>query len=362
MSFKDINAAFLKRGYFLPVSPGTQFVTLGGAVAADIHGKNHHIDGCFGRHVTSLKMRLADGDMVTCSPTQKPELFQATVGGMGLTGNILEVSFAMVRIPSPWIFQESERVSDIESYVEKLAEAATSWPMTVGWIDCVRKGASGRGILIKGRWATPDEAPTEFPSEPLNLRVPFELPEWALSESLVRVFNFAYYWKHLPQKTQGVVSPYAFFYPLDFVKDWNLGYGPRGLTQYQCVLPRDLGPSAVRRLVELVAGLGGASPLCVIKDCGTEGEGLLTFPKPGISIAIDLPVRSGTPAVVGKLNERVIADGGRIYLAKDAFTTSAHFQAMEGARLVRFREARDRYDPRHLFRSAQSVRLMGDAR
>jgi FAD/FMN-containing dehydrogenase len=360
LSLKEINATFLPRGWFLPVTPGTQFVTLGGAVAADVHGKSHHVDGCFGQHVSRLKMHVADGRVLECGPDQDRELFLATVGGMGLTGQILEVEFPLRRVPTPWIWQETERVPDIDAYVEKLAEAAQQWPMTMGWIDCLSRGKHmGRGIVMKGRWAEAHEAPTAFPSEPPNLRFPFEAPELLLSSLTVKAFNVAFYWKHLPKKREGLVSPWTFFYPLDFVKDWNLMYGRRGFTQYQCVLPREAGAGAARRFLEVLTARGGASFLCVIKDCGPESPAYLSFPKPGISVALDIPVRDDTQALGDALNEHVLQEGGRIYLAKDSYTRAEHFRAME-PRLTKFLEVRRQWDPELVFRSAQSVRLFGD--
>lgn len=360
LSLKEINRTFLPRGWFLPVTPGTQFVTLGGAVAADVHGKNHHVDGCFGHHVTRLKMHVADGRVLECGPDQERELFLATVAGMGLTGQILEVEFPLRRVPTPWIWQETERVPDIDTYVQKLAEAAHGWPMTMGWIDCLSRGKNlGRGIVMKGRWAQAHEAPTQFPAEPPNLRFPIEAPELLLSSLSVKAFNVAFYWKHLAKKREGLVSPWTFFYPLDFVKDWNLMYGRRGFTQYQCVLPREAGPEAARRFLEVLTSRGGASFLCVIKDCGPESPAFLSFPKPGISIALDIAVRDGTQQLVDALNEHVIKEGGRIYLAKDSYTRPEHFRAME-PRLEKFLDVRLRWDPNLTFRSAQSVRLFGD--
>lgn len=360
LSLLDLHRTLLPRGWFVPVTPGTQFVTLGGAVAADVHGKNHHVDGCFGAHVKRLKMRVADGRVLECGPDLERELFLATVGGMGLTGQILEVEFPMVRIPTPWIWQESERVADIDEYVEKLKEAAGQWPMTVGWIDCLTPGAHmGRGILMKGRWAHSHEAPSRFPSEPPNVRFPFEAPEWLLNPLSIKAFNFAFYWKHLPKKREGIVDPFSFFWPLDFVKDWNRMYGRRGFTQYQCVLPNEAGPGAARRFLERLTRRGGASFLCVIKDCGPESPAYLSFPKPGISVALDIAVRDDTQALVDELNEHVIGEGGRIYLAKDAFTRPEHFREME-KRLPKFLEVREKWDPQRRFRSAQSVRLFGD--
>jgi decaprenylphospho-beta-D-ribofuranose 2-oxidase len=361
LSLYAINQLLLPRGWFVPVTPGTQFVTLGGMVAADVHGKNHHVEGCFGAHVLRVKMRVADGRLLECGPDLERDLFLATVGGMGLTGHILEVEFDMRRIPTPWIWQESERVPDIDAYIEALKAAATQWPMTVGWIDCLSRGKNlGRGILMKGRWAEGHEAPVKFPNEPQRLTFPFEAPQFLLGQPTVRAFNTAFYWKHLKKKQQGIVDPFTFFYPLDFVREWNLMYGRRGFTQYQCVLPESAGPQAARRFLELLTARGGASFLCVIKDCGPQGAGLLSFPMKGISIALDIAVRDDTQALVDALNAHVIGEGGRVYLAKDSFTRAQDFRAME-PRLEHFLHVRRAWDPKGVFKSAQSVRLFGDA-
>jgi len=355
----DLYRAFLPRGFFTPVTPGTRFVTLGGMVAADVHGKNHHRDGCFGQHVQALRLRVADGSIVTCSREAHPDLFRATVGGMGLTGHILEVTCRLVRVPSPWIFQESHRVADIDRFIEALKGAAGSWPMTVGWIDCLASGASmGRGILYKGRWAEPGEAPKTFPAIGPPIPVPVSLPSGVLSPVLMRAFNTAYFHAHRAGTTTGIVHPRSYFYPLDVLGAWNRLYGRRGLAQYQCVLPESSGHAGARRVLELVSAAGGASFLCVIKDCGPEGDGLLSFPRPGISIALDLPMRAGTQALVDRLNELVIREGGRIYLAKDALTRPEHFRAME-PRLERFLAVRRAWDPNGAIRSALATRLFG---
>jgi decaprenylphospho-beta-D-ribofuranose 2-oxidase len=357
LSLDQLYRAFLPRGWFTPVTPGTRFVTLGGMVAADVHGKNHHVDGCFGRHVSRLRLRVADGRILTCSRTEHADLFLATIGGMGLTGHILEVTFTMARVPSPWIYQETQRVADIDAFMEALKAAAAQWPMTMGWIDCLSKGASlGRGVLYRGRWAEPHEARKDFPALQAPLPVPFMLPNGVLNVHTARAANFALY--HQPQARQAVVHPRSFFYPLDIASDWHRGYGSRGFTQYQCVLPESGGNGAARRFLEVVTGAGGASFLCVIKDCGPEGDGMLSFPKKGISIALDLPMRDGTQALIDRLNEQVIAEGGRIYLAKDALTRPEHFRAME-TRLDAFLDVRRRWDPDGRIRSAQSVRLFG---
>ncbi|WP_394838128.1 FAD-binding oxidoreductase [Pendulispora rubella] len=356
----DLNRLFIPRGYFTPVTPGTKFVTVGGMVASDVHGKNHHQEGCFGAHVQSLRMRLASDDIVTCSETENPDLFYATIGGMGLLGHILEVEFKMHRISSPWIWMESERVGDIDEFITALSNAAPRWPMTVGWIDCLIRGASlGRGILMAGRWATPEEAKAKPPPLTRKKTLPFEFPNWAINPLTVQAFNVAYYWQHMNHRNAGLVGTDPFFYPLDAVLHWNRVYGPRGFTQYQCVLPRAAGPQAVREFMELLTKLGGASPLCVIKDCGPEGKGLLSFPLEGTSIAIDMAISAETQRIVDRLNEFVIAAGGRIYLTKDGFTRPEHFAAME-PRLPQFLAAREKWDPKRRLRSAQSHRLFGD--
>lgn len=360
LSLYELNRIFLPRRFFVPVTPGTQFVTLGGMVASDVHGKNHHVEGCFGEHVLSLRMRVGDGRVVDCSPTVHSDLFFATLGGMGLTGHILEVTFLMKRIPSSWIYQETERVADLDALLDALGDAARHFPMTVAWIDCLNEGRGmGRGILYRGRWATEAEAPKQAPRPKLRLRVPFQFPSWAMSTESVRLFNSALYHQHIPRVRRGIVSPEDFFYPLDSIRDWNRIYGKQGFTQHQAVLPASKGRGAVRRFLELLTSQGGASFLCVLKDCGKEGRGMLSFPMPGTSIALDLALRDRTQEHIDRLNELVIREGGRIYLTKDALTRPEHFAQME-PRLAAWQKVRDKWDPDHHLRSAQSVRLLGD--
>ncbi len=360
LSLAELNRLYLAKGWFTPVSPGTQFVTLGGMVAADVHGKNHHVEGCFGAHVTRLRMRVADGRILECGPEEEAELFWATVGGMGLTGHILEVEFRMKRVPSPWIQGESMRVADIDEFIARLKESGPDWPMTMGWIDCASRGARlGRGILYRGRWAEAASAPAEPPKRKRRKTVPFDFPGFALNRLSIRAFNEAIYRTHVPAFKSGILHPEEFFYPLDKIHHWNRIYGRRGFTQYQCVLPESAGHGAARRFLELLTSRGGASFLCVIKDCAAEGQGMLSFPMPGISIALDIPVDRGTQELVDVLNRDVIDMGGRIYLAKDAFTRPEDFRAME-PRLDRWMEVRRRWDPELRLRSAQSVRIFGD--
>ncbi|MEO8213022.1 MAG: FAD-binding oxidoreductase [Myxococcales bacterium] len=361
LSLRELIRLLLPRGFFTPVTPGTQFVTLGGMVAADVHGKNHHRDGCFGQHVLGLRMRVADGRIIHCSPTEEAELFRATVGGMGLTGHILEVTVQLKKVPSPWIVYESVRLPDVDAYVAALKEAGLTWPMTVGFLDCTASGAKlGRGVLIKGRWAEAAEAPEHPPVPKHAVNVPFDFPSWVLNPLSIRILNALGYHKHGRKVRGGIMHPEAYFYPLDKLRHWNRFYGARGMTQFQCVLPDSAGPGAARRFLELMARHRAASPVCVVKDCGAEGLGMLSFPRPGITIAVDFPVRDGTQALIDALNEHVIKEGGRIYLAKDAFTRPEHFRAME-PRLEAWETVRRKWDPEGKIRSRQSVRMLGDA-
>lgn len=371
LSLRALGAALLPRGFVSPVLPGTQDVTLGGMVAADVHGKNHHRAGSFGRHVRGLRMRVAAdaGDaqgrpvgreIVTCSRDEHPDLFAATVGGMGLTGHLLEVEARLEAVPSPWIHVEQVRVGDLEAMLAGLAESAAAWPFTVGWIDGLAAGRRlGRGVLHRGRWAEPGEAPAAPPRPKRRVTVPLDAPSWLLNRVAVRAFNEAVYRRGPRRPRAGIVDPESFFHPLDAVRGWNRLYGRRGFTQYQCVLPAAAGPAAVAGLLERITAAGAASFLNVIKDFGAEGEGLLSFPCPGTTLALDLPVRAGTRDLVARLNAYVIEHGGRIYLAKDAFTRAEDFARME-PRLAAFDAVRRRWDPDRRWRSALSVRLLGD--
>ena len=360
LSLRALNFLLINRGWFTPVTPGTMFVTLGGMVAADVHGKNHHSAGCFGSHVRAIKIRVADGRVMECSPEQESELFWATVGGMGLTGHILEVEVTMARIPSPWIAGESIRIANLDEFVDQLKESGKTYPATAGWIDCISRGSSmGRGILFRGDWAKPDQAPKQPPKPHRSITVPFELPSGVLNKLSARAFNEVVYRSHVSKHHKGFESWEKFYYPLDKVLHWNRVYGRRGFTQFQCVLPEAAGRAAVRRFLTLLTSRGDASFLCVIKDCGAEGKGMLSFPMSGTSIALDFPVHSGTQELIDTLNKAVMDEGGRIYLAKDAFTRGEDFRRMD-PRVERFLEVRRKWDPNLTLRSAQSVRIFGD--
>jgi FAD/FMN-containing dehydrogenase len=255
----ELNRLFVPRGFFVPVSPGTQFVTLGGMVAADVHGANHHVAGCFGAHVEGLRMRVADGRIVECGPEREAELFRATVGGMGLTGHVLEVAFRMKRIPSPWLVVETERMKDVDAFMEGLKTAARAWPWTKGWIDCLKGGEHlGRGVLFRARWAEAHEAPRHTPRARPRPAIPFVVPFSLVTPMTVRVFNSLYY--HLPRRARAIEHPETFFYPLDVVLDWNRLYGRAGSRNTSaCCRPRT-GPR--RRAGSWSDSRGGEGPRC----------------------------------------------------------------------------------------------------
>jgi len=361
LALREILRLFLARGYWPPASPGTAFVTLGGMVAADVHGKSHHRDGSFGRHVRALRLLLADGRIVDCDRATHPGLFRATLGGMGLTGHILEVELTLQRVPSAWIVEERRRYAGLDELLAALRAAAADWPYTVAWIDTLTSGrALGRGIVFAGRWAEAGEAPLHLPPPRPRRRLPIDLPEWCLSPLIVRRFNALLFGAAPSRPRRRMLSPEQFFYPLDVIEDWNRMYGRRGFTQYQCVLPEGERPGATRRFLEQLVTLGGASFLSVLKDMGEEGEGLLSFPRPGVTVAVDLPMRPGTAELVARLNGLVAAEGGRIYLAKDALTTAADFARLE-PRLPAFLAECARWDPEGRMGSALADRLFGPA-
>lgn len=354
-----LNRLSLPQGWFTPVTPGTHYVTVGGMVASDIHGKNHHVAGCFGEHVRSLKIRVADGAIIECADGQH-DLFRATLGGMGLTGHILEVEFQMERIPSPWIWEESERIDCFERVLERLEEAGRDWPFTVCWSDFLVTGErSGRSLLMKGRWATPAEAPAGAPKWRSAPALPFRLPNWALQTWMMRIGNFLNWSKHGAGTRQGITHPEAFFYPLDVIRDWNRVYGRRGFTQHQAVLPAPHTHRRHEQYLRLLHDNRAKVFLSVVKDCGEEGKGMISFPKRGVSYALDIPVDHDTQRLIDRLNDFVVAEGGRIYLAKDAFTRPEHFRAME-PRLPAWNAVRRQWDPDGKLKSALSVRVLGD--
>jgi FAD/FMN-containing dehydrogenase len=326
-------------------------------VASDIHGKNHHVSGCFSQHVLAIRLRTGAGVVMDVSREQHPELFWATMGGMGLTGHILDVTVQLERVPSPWIYEESQRYDTLEEVFEALKRESKQFPMTVAWIDVMATGASlGRGIVMAGRWATASEAPSKAPRRGLSVPWPMTPPIPVTNAMTFTVASQLFFAKHPARRVHHVVNPSSFFWVLDSVRNWNRAYGPAGFTQYQCVLPSSV--EQIREFLTKFRALGGCSFVNVFKDCGPENEGHLSFLKEGTSFTLDIPIRPSTPRLVYELNEWILDHGGRVYLAKDAFTTAAQFLRMY-PRYSEWAEIRKQYDPQRTIRSALSTRLMG---
>jgi len=354
---------FGPRGWFPPVTPGTKFVSLGGCVAADVHGKNHHRDGAFGAHVAALEIVLADGNSRQCSPQQDAELFWATIGGMGLTGIIREVSFRLRPIESAYLVVEHRRASDLDELLTMLEDQSLDDDYSVAWIDCLAKGLSmGRGILMRGHHA--EVAALEGKVvDPLRLKarhrlnLSFDLPSGLLNSLSGSAFNHFYYWLQGRDQTPFISDYESFFYPLDGVGNWNRMYGPRGFVQYQCVFPPATARPGLRMLLEGLAHSGRASFLGVLKRFGPQGEGLLSFPMEGYTLAIDLPVTNPELfTFLDGLDEIVMEHGGRVYLAKNPRLKPEIFRIMY-PRLGEWERIKARVDPENRFSSDLSSML-----
>jgi FAD/FMN-containing dehydrogenase len=316
-----------ERTWFLPVSPGTKFVTVGGAIANDVHGKNHATAGCFGNHVLSLRLQRSDGSVLTCSPWENAVLFNATVGGLGLTGMILSAVIQLKRVPSLWLEVEEIRFDDLPAF-DRLSVESAGWDYTVAWTDCLQRGAAlGRGIFTRARHARRAGPPPVPVSRPRR-RMPVDLPGWALNGLSVAAFN-ALYWRRAPREPARRVRSYEpVFYPLDAIGDWNRIYGRRGFHQYQCVVPADVAGEAVAALLRTIAGVRQGSFLAVLKKLGSVASpGMLSFPMSGTTLALDFSNKG--PATYDLLNrlDRITNDaGGRIYPAKDGRVSARDFQ------------------------------------
>jgi FAD/FMN-containing dehydrogenase len=359
--FDTILRTFLPRGWFLPVTPGTKFVTVGGAIAADVHGKNHHGDGSLGAHITQLDLFAPAGRM-TCAPDMDADAFNATVGGMGLTGTIGAATLRMIPVESPAMVVRHAGARDLDAIFRLLSGDAPEDRYTVAWIDCLARGtALGRSVFMAGRHARKGElgAPglegADLPGPRFPL--PFDLPAFALNRATVGLFN-ALYFRIQSRKARPFLSGLdPFFYPLDAVRDWNRLYGSRGFVQYQCVLPSAQAFEGMKALLELISASGQASFLAVLKRFGPGGGGHLAFPMEGFTLALDLPFRGdATTALLAQLDTRVLRDGGRVYLAKDAHLAPDHFRAMY-PRFGAWLAVKQRLDPEWQVQSSLSRRL-----
>ncbi len=358
----EVLETFLPRGWFPTVVPGTKYVTLGGCVAADVHGKNQHHAGTFGAHTTELTMRLADGSLVHCSPHEDSELFRATVGGMGLTGFIADVSFRLARVETAHMLVRHQPARDLEESLGLLEDQAFDDEYVVSWIDCLAEGPRlGRGVLMRGNHARLNEVKNDV--DPLRLaprrrlRLPFDLPALALNHSTARAFNSLYFRRQASKTSHFITDIESFFFPLDAVGGWNRAYGRRGFVQYQCVLPTAEARAGLRLMLEALNESRLPCLLAVLKRFGAEGAGLLSFPMKGYTLALDFPVRGQELFDLLKKFDRIVSErGGRVYLAKDACLDAETFRAMY-PRQEEWRRVKERVDPGGRFRSALSERL-----
>jgi FAD/FMN-containing dehydrogenase len=329
ITFDALLKFLVPRGFFLPVTPGTKFITLGGAIANDIHGKNHHKDGNFGRWITSLTLNRMSS-LVTCSPVENNELFKATIGGLGLTGYIQDCTFKLIKINSSSIDTETIKFSTVDDFF-KINEESYNFRYTVAWIDCLSsKAANGNlnGLYIRGNHSSFGDL--KIHKEPGFKRIPLNFPSWVLNKLTVKIFNFLYFNKQISKIKKATTHYDPFFYPLDAIKDWNKIYGKSGLFQFQCVIPMKNAKPTLIELLRLIGESGQGSFLCVLKTFGSvPSEGILSFPKEGITLALDFSnLGDKTLHLLHKLYETVEESDGKIYPAKDQILNRNQFEKM----------------------------------
>jgi decaprenylphospho-beta-D-ribofuranose 2-oxidase len=361
VSLLQIIHKFGPRGFFPMVSPGTQYVTIGGCIANDIHGKAHHSQGSFVNSVESMRVLLANGEVVTCSRTELPDLFWASFGGMGLLGVIVSALIKLRRVETAYYKESVVKAASLHELMAAIDESDKDYAYSIATVDVYGRGPGlGRGVLNMGNTAQLSDLPPELQQDPLRiapearLRVPFEMPELTLNPLTIRMVN-AY--AQLKQSHKKPITHYTdFTYPLDVLHDWYRGYGPRGFTQYQFVIPFADGHETMRRIFDVMTSSGEMPFLNVLKRLGKQSDGLLSFPTEGYTLAIDFPVRSGTVALTRRLDAMVLEAGGRIYLGKDSYVEPDTFRKMY-PRLDEWLEIKAKYDPENIFVSDLSRRV-----
>ena len=355
VSFRQLIAAFLPQGWLVPVSPGTGYATIGGAVANDVHGKNHEVAGSFASHVVALDLITPDGRHRTIGPGAEPALFAATAGGLGLTGVITRVVFRMKRVPGPGVALTRHRLPDLDTFLGAM-DAARGATYAVGWIDGTARGGSlGRGILEA---AEPSGGRCDGGPEGAGLRIPIDFPALVLNPASIAAFNALYY-RGAPKAPRITAAPYGkFFYPLDALRDWNRIYGRRGFHQFQNVVPYATGRQALAELLDVITASRRASFLAVLKRLGPAAPdaGPLSFPQAGYTLALDFPAGPWIEELYARLVAITLRHGGRVYLAKDALLDAGAFRAMY-PRWREFRDLLDGLDPKRLVQSDMSRRL-----
>lgn len=347
---KDILSYIVPRGFFLPVTPGTKYVSLGGAMAADVHGKNHHRDGCLSNWIESFKLSDEHGKALNCSPQAHPHIFWNTFGAMGRTGVILSAIIKLTPIESTYIIQKTTKVKNLTEMALSF-EQSDNYKYSVAWIDCLKKGNSkGRGILIQGNHAKKIDLPESKRKRPLQWKtpekgnIPFFLPHFFLQKSMVRLFNAIIYHKQ-PSNRLKITGMNNFFYPLDRILNWNRIYGRKGFIQYQFVSPKSQGLDCVQEILKLASTLPYSSFLSVLKLFGDKSMNApYSFPIPGYTLSLDIKATKELPNFILKADQIVAQHGGKVYLAKDALSSA--------------KVARDIYPKKTKFQSLQSIRLL----
>jgi decaprenylphospho-beta-D-ribofuranose 2-oxidase len=355
--------ALVPQGLFVPVTPGTRYVTVGGAIAADIHGKNHHRKGSWCDHVVSLRLQLADGEVVEIGPDLDAELFWATAGGMGLTGVVVDATFACPRVGSSRLLVDTDRAANLDAVVDLMATGDHAYDYSVAWIDLMATGAAmGRSVLTRGRFAASEEAAAAGATDPFDYRAgvlvqaPPLVPPGLLNRWSIRAFNEVWFRKAPVRRRDELQTIPQFFHPLDMVGGWNRMYGPRGFLQWQFVVPFG-AEEDLRRIVEELSSAGCTSFLAVLKRFGPGNAGPLSFPMEGWTLALDIP--TGVPGLgplLDRLDEVVVATGGRVYLAKDSRMRPELLSTMY-PRLDEWRAVRHRVDPGGRLQSDMARRL-----
>jgi len=361
LSMAGILDSFVEQGWFFQVTPGTKYVSIGGAVASDIHGKNHHIVGSFASCVERFSLMLSDSSVVECSRSENANLYHATFGAMGLTGIILDVTIRLKKISSAHILQKTIKCENLDSVIRHFENSENS-SYSVAWIDCMAKGKFlGKSVLILGEHAETDMLPMHLKDHPLTMlkkkkiSVPFYLPSFALNKYTVSIFNSLYYKKskHLREE---IVDYDSYFYPLDSIHNWNRIYGSSGFVQYQCVLPMKHGYEGLKKMLGVISKCGMGSFLAVLKLLGNQ-EGVLSFPMKGYTLALDFPVNNKLPAMLAELDEITQSYDGRIYLTKDSRMPKEMFIKTYKSKIDLFNTIRAEYDPTKKYQSLQSIRL-----
>jgi decaprenylphospho-beta-D-ribofuranose 2-oxidase len=362
VALADILSTFLPRGHVLPVTPGTKFVTLGGAIANDVHGKNHHRVGTIASFLLDFHLLTTEGDVLTCSREQNTDVFWATVGGAGLTGLLLSARLRLQAVETAYVRVDYRKASHFEEALAVMTESDHLYDYSVAWIDCLAGGkALGRSVLMRGNPARKDDLPARQKDDPLTQRapagrsLPLDFPSGLLNRFSVGVFNAAFYRMHRNQSGH-IVPMESFFYPLDSIRDWNRMYGRRGFVQYQLAFPLETSRTGLAEVLERVSKSGRGSFLGVLKRFGDANAGLLSFPFSGYTLALDLPVSDGLVPFLKGLDALVLRHGGRLYLGKDAVTTPESFAAMY-PRLEEFRAIKARLDPKNRLSSSLARRL-----